>query len=419
MSGYPVCINGQRISYKRNHRFLGVFVDRDLSWSPQLAHLKKKLTSLVNVFKFIAGKTWGSSVGSMLQLYRALFIGYLRYSSPVLTKTCKSKLQALQSVQAQELRVCLDLPRSPSTAGTVIMAQDHPITTCMTIDTLRAHIRHVSRMQSSSLASLPERRSQASFSNVVNIHGASLPSGFTSSTRSLSALWSLKQPDVRLYVPGIRKKTDLSTLALKQAALDCLHTFYFDRIPIYTDGSSAQTSSTGAVVISRSMSITYETCHVTSSTASELVALRGAIDYINNQPANRWSILCDSRAPLQCLLSALHRGSYEQLVSEIREMHHHTIAKGHDVVFQWLPTHCGISGNNIADEAARKAHEGANLVSVSLSRTDAAQHLSKLAHRMTLEKWHSTEFTQHRLHSLDPSIPGCCLASAVAWISAK
>uniref|UniRef100_L7LW84 Putative tick transposon n=1 Tax=Rhipicephalus pulchellus TaxID=72859 RepID=L7LW84_RHIPC len=341
----------------------------------------------------------------MLQLHQALFIGLLRYSSPVLSKTCMSNIRALQSVQAQSLRVCLGLPRSTSTAGTVILARDYPVTTYITTDALRAHIRHTSRMVSSHLPYLPEKRPQASFSNVVSSHRALLPSGFTPSARSPSALWCLHQPEVRLSIPGIRKKKNLSTLALKQAALDCLHTFYADRIHVYTDGSTTQTSSTGATVIpSRHIHLTYKLCHVSTSTGSELAALRGAVNHIKEQPANRWAVFCDSKAALQCLSSALRRGSYEQLVWEIREMLHNVTEQGHDVVFQWLPSHCGISGNDLADEAAREAHGETSLVSIPLSRIDAARYLSKLAQNMTLQMWRTSQFTDQRLYSLDPSL---------------
>uniref|UniRef100_A0A131YZP8 Tick transposon n=1 Tax=Rhipicephalus appendiculatus TaxID=34631 RepID=A0A131YZP8_RHIAP len=85
-------------------------------------------------------------------------------------------------------------------------------------------------------------------------------------------------------------------------------------------------------------------------------------------------------------------------------MLHNAIEKGHNVVFQWIPSHCGISGNDLADEAARKAHVETNLVSTPLSRIDAARYLSKLAQNITIQKWQSSQFTNHRLYSLDPSL---------------
>lgn len=46
--------------------------------------------------------------------------------------------------------------------------------------------------------------------------------------------------------------------------------------------------------------------------------------------------------------------------------HHHAIVKAHGIVFQWLPSHC-ISGNDLADATAEKAHEGTNPVRMPLS----------------------------------------------------
>lgn len=41
MTPYIVRINGQPIIYEKTHRFLGVIIDRDLSWSPHVSYLKR------------------------------------------------------------------------------------------------------------------------------------------------------------------------------------------------------------------------------------------------------------------------------------------------------------------------------------------------------------------------------------------
>lgn len=106
--------------------FLGVIVICNLSWGPDVSHLmKSKLTPIVHVFKFITRKTRASSVDSMLQLYRVLFIEFMRYSSPLLFNTDHSNLPAFQGVNAQTLRVSHGFLRRACTAGTVIVARGH------------------------------------------------------------------------------------------------------------------------------------------------------------------------------------------------------------------------------------------------------------------------------------------------------
>uniref|UniRef100_A0A6G4ZWE6 Putative tick transposon n=1 Tax=Rhipicephalus microplus TaxID=6941 RepID=A0A6G4ZWE6_RHIMP len=59
MTPYVISICGRPISYARTHRFLGIIIDRDLCWCPHVAYMKKRLTAISQLFKFLAGKTWG------------------------------------------------------------------------------------------------------------------------------------------------------------------------------------------------------------------------------------------------------------------------------------------------------------------------------------------------------------------------
>uniref|UniRef100_L7M1K8 Putative tick transposon n=1 Tax=Rhipicephalus pulchellus TaxID=72859 RepID=L7M1K8_RHIPC len=351
--------------------------------------MKQRLTAISHLFKFLAGKTWGMSVDAMLELYRALFLGFLRYSLPVLSNTCKTNIRVLQAVQAQALRVCLGLPKCTSTEATIAIARDHPMQTHITVEDLRTHVRHFARAPCHHLATLPSERRQASFSKVIVKYNDKLPSGFTTASKPSMPPWGLIRPTVHLSVPGIRKKSELSSPVLKQLSLLLLHERYADSVHIYTDGSTNLQFSSGAVVVpARAITISFRTDHPTTSTAAELAALRAALCFVNREPPQQWSIFSDSKAALQSMLSALRRGPYEQLVFEIRGLLHASHEKGHHVTFQWLPSHCGVIGNEHADNAARAALEDTTQEdTIPLSRSDAASSLRGLAQEITLSLW--------------------------------
>uniref|UniRef100_A0A023FRN3 Putative outcast ele5 orf1-h 1e-40-j 4 n=1 Tax=Amblyomma cajennense TaxID=34607 RepID=A0A023FRN3_AMBCJ len=298
MTPYPVRIDGQVISYSKFHRFLGILIDRNLSWSPHCTLLKKKLTSIAHLLRFLGGKSWGSSVQSMLKLYRALFVGCLRYSTPVLSNTCKTNMRALQTVQGQALRTCLGLPRSASTLGSIALAKDHPISTYIVLDCLRMHIRHISRIPQHHLASLPLQRPHSAFAKVIMTQQSSIPQQFTPAALPPSPLWCMRLPCVRLAILGIAKKSNLSTPAIKQLTLSMLHFEYWDRTHVYTDGSVTSTSSACAVVVpARQTQIHQQISHRTTSTGAELAALLVAVQYISQQSPQKWAVFCDSKLP--------------------------------------------------------------------------------------------------------------------------
>ncbi|KAG0421265.1 hypothetical protein HPB47_002843 [Ixodes persulcatus] len=70
--------------------------------------------------------------------------------------------------------------------------------------------------------------------------------------------------------------------------------------------------------------------------------------------ALRWVILSDSRSALE-LLSRLERAT--PLARSIAQDAVELQQKGNDIVFQWLPSHCGIRGNGVVDFLAMRAHK--------------------------------------------------------------
>uniref|UniRef100_L7LZN4 ribonuclease H n=1 Tax=Rhipicephalus pulchellus TaxID=72859 RepID=L7LZN4_RHIPC len=341
----------------------------------------------------------------MLQLYRTLFLGYLRYSLPVLTNACRTSIRTIENAQGQALRVCLGLPRCTSTAETIAIAKDHPATMHITLEALRAHIRHLARAPAHHLASLPEDRPSASFCKRIRTYRECLPTDHTPPERILTPPWCLYRPQLRLTVPGIRKKADLSSPALKQLTLLMLHEQYKDHVKLYTDGSTTVGGSAGAVIFpAKAESIQFRTSHKTTSTAAELAALRSALRRIDREVPLKWSIFTDSKPALQCLRTALRRGPQDQLLLEIRQLYHQLTDKGHDITFQWLPGHCGITGNEHADDAAKNAHENGVMEPIPLSRSDAAAKINTLAHDVARSMWNTPSFLHTRLHRLDPCL---------------
>lgn len=110
-----------------------------------------------------------------------------------------------------------------------LLVRKHPVTTYTTVDCLRAHIRHISRIPDPHLALLPSQRPRATFSSVISKHHNDIPSAYTPATIPSAPLWCLDQLQVNLKTLGIKKKTDHSNIALKQAALLLLHETHADR----------------------------------------------------------------------------------------------------------------------------------------------------------------------------------------------
>ncbi|XP_037505680.1 uncharacterized protein LOC119382009, partial [Rhipicephalus sanguineus] len=276
MACYPVVIDGNVIPSVTHHKFLGVIIDRDLSWSKHISALRKKLDSFVHVIRHISGKSWGPSKSSLLQLYQALFVGYLRYSAPVLSRVCTSAVRTLESAQARALRICLGVPRCTSTWGTITEARACPARVYLKHEPLRVHLRLLTRHRDHPLRDIINRRPNAAYSEAVMSQQDLLPSNYA---------------------------------------------------PQATPGR-------------------FKIAHRTSSTAAELTGVRQAARYIVQQSPAKWTLFCDSKPALQLISNYMKQGTaYSPLVCDIMNMLSEASQSGHTVALQWIPSHCGIAGN--------------------------------------------------------------------------
>lgn len=138
------------VKYARTHRFLGIIIDRGLSWSSHCVYLKKR-ASTAYVLKLMRAESRGSSIRSMLQLYRTLFLG-LRHHTLVIGKLARTGTEHLPMSA-----------RCSSIYATIVLATKHPLTMYTTVHCLRAHIRHISRIPDHHLALLPSESPRATF----------------------------------------------------------------------------------------------------------------------------------------------------------------------------------------------------------------------------------------------------------------
>ncbi|KAM7284705.1 uncharacterized protein ISCGN_001799 [Ixodes scapularis] len=96
--------------------------------------------------------------------------------------------------------------------------------------------------------------------------------------------------------------------------------------------------------------------HQASSTTAELASIRLTLWGIRTgcTQSLRWVILSDSRSALE-LLSRLERAT--PLARSIAQDAVELQQEGNDIAFQWLPSHCGIRGNEVVDFLAVRAHK--------------------------------------------------------------
>lgn len=89
-----------RISKNNFPNFLGVILDRRLTFNKNFENLRKRCMDRMNVLKVLAHKSWKLSKSTLLQIYKTLVRSLLEYSMftyPQLNQINKKRMQAIQN----------------------------------------------------------------------------------------------------------------------------------------------------------------------------------------------------------------------------------------------------------------------------------------------------------------------------------
>ena len=149
----------------------------------------------------------------------------------------------------------------------------------------------------------------------------------------------------------------MGTIQNNRSTLETLNTSYQDYIQLYTDGSKAGDDTTGAAfyVPINNLTSKWRLYNESSIVSAELSAIQKATSWLLlQQPPSKAVILTDSNSSLY-LIKQRKPKNYITTIQHIQENILQLISRGWIIQLQWIPSHCGVSGNDIVDQAANEA----------------------------------------------------------------
>jgi ribonuclease HI len=376
-----VVVNGMPMRVTESPVFLGVTLDRALTFSRHVTKVCGKITRRCSLLRALASKEWGCERRTLMAIYHAMFRGVLNYCGPAwqpwLSRTGVGNLEvadnrALRAITGQ-------LPTSPRDA---IHAETGTPSYGRVVEYLAGrawekarrlpadHPRHLAAMNPVAHRG-KLRDSWRELGKRVSSESGLGGSGVESLVRFGPPPWGVQTGGQRWSVQAVLDGGSTKESETEVLRLDAQQTIVGRGFGVvaYTDGSaeggfrcggSAAVITTGPppspVIIDTRRR---EGARYTSSFEAEVSALHLALDWMDAAPpGNPGMMVCtDSQALIRALQTPASSDS--RLVGEVRERLDGMVSPLH---IQWVPGHCGLVGNEIADvEANVAAGRGASV----------------------------------------------------------
>ena len=114
--GVPILkLNHQDIEYVARHKFLGMLLDRRLTWAPHISQLRETCQKDLRVLAVLASRRWGASADTLSRIYTALIRSKLDYGGFLLSSAAPTNRKKLERVQFAGLRIVLGAMRCTET----------------------------------------------------------------------------------------------------------------------------------------------------------------------------------------------------------------------------------------------------------------------------------------------------------------
>ena len=399
-------LNNSQIPVVDQAKFLGVIFDKKLTFAPHIKALRTKCIKALNLLKVLAHTDWGADRKVLLRLYRSLIRSKLDYGSIVYGSASKSNLQMLDTIHHQGLRLAIGAFRT-SPVESILAEANEP---SLYLRREKLALNYIIQVKSDpnnpandviepKYEGLYERKPKAIRPIGLRLQTSIEGCGITLESIKQHTVpevppWTMKTPNV-LFDLCNDKKSETSSVEF-QSKFSELKSQYPDHIPIFTDGSK-DGDKVGCASVSHLHTYKMRLPDKSSIFSAEIKAIDLAFRFISTLNDKKFIIFSDSLSVLQSLKG---KRLTNPLIQNLL-LKYHLLSSEKEIVFCWLPSHVGISGNEEADKAA-KLSLNQQESKLKLPSSDLKPLINKFINSKWQISWNNT--LHNKLHSVKPSL---------------
>lgn len=404
-------INGQVLQQYSEYKFLGVWFDEKMLWKKHISIMKEKCMKRINLLRCIAGSTWGSNGQFLLIIYRGLIRSILDYGSELYDSACPTLKAQLDSIQYKALKIITGAVFNTSLDALQVECGELPLKyrRQLIVDKYKFYLMCF----------------KVNFHPTVNIISDSWyfklfkwkdgTGPFFNRACTLKCdveqfqdsilkepFWCLTKPNISYFhTDKFNKKQDLS-FQIRNLIMERIACHWKGFLKIYTDGSKQDDKSTGAAFYIPDLGIK-KSFRLTSVNImrAELVAILLTLNWLENLTGISVVVFVDSLSALNCMEKLCYNSV---IVAEIVYKLNLLKLKDINVYFEWIPSHCGVPGNEVVDNLAK---EGSlkNIIEVTLphSKCELINHMKTFHYTFWQADWETSQHGRH-LFQIQPDV---------------
>lgn len=126
-----------------------------------------------------------------------------------------------------------------------------------------------------------------------------------------------------------------------------------------------------------------------SSTSAELGGVYYSLEHLRQYQPTDWRFLTDYRSALLSLCISESKTTNPILRQDVLNINDYLYQHGHSIKNQWIPSHVGIHGNELADKSAAAPGSSTSLSTIPVGRTDSKFIIKDNGRNLNGSLWNS------------------------------
>ncbi|XP_043212634.1 uncharacterized protein LOC122376759 [Amphibalanus amphitrite] len=432
-----VQVAGETVVAGDQLKLLGVTLDRLLHFGAHCRSLRQRVRPRTNQLRLLTGREWGLEERQLRIVASGYIRGALEHAAAAwLPAASPSHIMLLEREMREAARVVTGCPRSTPAHAVMAEAGLAPVAERRTALAARLLAKARALPAGDPLRKVAESQVPTRLSTVTGWRGVGeetwRAAGICPPIEPILPLpdppWD-PSPTVSFSLDiGAAIPTAASDTWKRNAASQHLAALPQCATWVWTDGSATDgvlNGGAGALIVwpdGEERSVRAPAGRLCSSFRAEMVALRTALSFLLENPlhADDPVVICTDS---QSALAALREGPAAQhspLGGAIWRALRGLTAGGRQVHLQWVPSHCGLEGNERADSIAKEASNLAQdqaPIDVQTARRAAAREADTPQH--VLLRCPALMATRHRLlGSINPDLEEVRSGAIVAALGA-